>query len=294
MHDAALCPDGEQDGLEVSQNDPGGCALFDVSAMIAVIGCGNLNRRDDGAGCQVVRALAALDLVNDPSLRLLDAGTDGIAVMFAARGCQTLIVVDACRSDSEPGSVFEVPGIQLEQRYQPALNLHDFRWDHALFAGRKILRDSFPTEVVVLLIEVETTEYGIGLSPRVQAAVDKVVERVAALIRSHAPADLTQNPASVVVTRGSVYLTRELCESYFANLEAVILLRRDNDLLIMPVRHGAAGGYLLKLQNGAGDRVVNAGDFFRLNGIDDAVELHLPAFWSTQRAGLLVEHAFDM
>src|SRR5215469_8725911 len=279
---------------EVSRNDRIGYAIFDVSAMIAVIGCGNPNRLDDGAGCQVVRALAALDLVNNPSLRLLDAGTDGLAVMFAAGGCQILIVVDACRSGSEPGTVFEVPGIELEQRYQPALNLHDFRWDHALFAGRKILRDSFPTEVVVLLIEVETTEYGIGLSPRVQAAVGKVVERVATLIRVHAPADLTQTLASVVVTRGSVYLTREICESYFANLEAVILLRRDNDLLVMPVRHAAAGGHLLKLRNHAGDRVVNAGDFFRLNGIDDAVERHLSAFWSTERAGLVVENAFDM
>jgi hydrogenase maturation protease len=280
--------------FEVRRNDPGGCALLDVGAMIAVIGCGNPNRLDDGAGCQVVRALAALDVVNNPSLRLLDAGTDGLAVMFAARGCQTLIVVDACRSGSEPGTVFEVPGIELEQRYRPALNLHDFRWDHALFAGRKILRDSFPTEVVILLIEVETTEYGIGLSPRVQAAVHKVVERVAALIRSRLPADLAQTPTSVVVTRGSVYLTHAICESYFANLEAVTLLRRDSDLLIMPVRHAAAGGYLLKLRNGAGDRVVNAGDFFRLNGVDDAVERRLPAFWSTERAGLVVEHAFDM
>jgi hypothetical protein len=62
----------------------------------------------------------------------------------------------------------------------------------------------------------------------------------------------------------------------------------------MPVRHVAAGGYLLKLRNGAGDRVVNAADFFRLNGLDDAVELHLLAFWCAERAGLVVEHAFGL
>src|ERR1700719_819304 len=104
--------------------------------MIAVIGCGNPNRRDDGAGCEAVRALAALGLVTDPPARLLDAGTDGMAVMFAARGCRTLIVIDACRSGSEPGAIFEVPGAELEQPHRPALNLHDFLWDHALFAGR--------------------------------------------------------------------------------------------------------------------------------------------------------------
>ena len=77
---------------------------------------------------------------NDPEVRLLDAGTDGMAVMFAARGCRTLILVDACRSGSEPGAIFEVPGSELAQPYAPGLNLHDFRWDHALYAGRADLR----------------------------------------------------------------------------------------------------------------------------------------------------------
>jgi hydrogenase maturation protease len=156
--------------------------------MIAVIGCGNPNRGDDGAGSEAVRALAARGLATDPSVRLLDAGTDGMAVMFAARGCRTLIVIDACRSGSEPGAVFEVPGSELEERHQPALNLHDFRWDHALFAGRQIFRDQFPADVVVLLIEAATVDYGIGLSPSVSAAIANVVERVAALIGARAAA----------------------------------------------------------------------------------------------------------
>jgi hydrogenase maturation protease len=159
--------------------------------MIAVIGCGNPNRCDDGAGSEAVRALAARGLATDPSVRLLDAGTDGMAVMFAARGCRTLIVIDACRSGSDPGAVFEVPGSELEARHQPAINLHDFRWDHALFAGRRIFRDEFPSDVVVLLIEAATVAYGIGLSPSVSAAVAKVVERVAMMIRTRAAADQT-------------------------------------------------------------------------------------------------------
>src|SRR4051794_5714340 len=124
--------------------------------MIVVIGCGNPNRLDDGAGIEVLRQLKTREAGNDPlKVRLLAAGTDGMATMFAARGCRTLIVVDACRSGSPPGAVFEVPGNELEQRYEPSLNLHDFRWDHALFAGRKIFRDDFPSDVVVLLIEAE-------------------------------------------------------------------------------------------------------------------------------------------
>jgi hydrogenase maturation protease len=153
--------------------------------MIAVIGCGNPNRLDDGAGIEVLQRLQASGIGGDTKrVRLLAAGTDGMATMFAARGCRSLIVVDACRSGSDPGAVFEVPGTELEQRYQPSLNLHDFRWDHALYAGRQIFREQFPSDVVVLLIEVQTTELGIGLSEAVSSAVAEVTDRVEGLIRS--------------------------------------------------------------------------------------------------------------
>jgi hydrogenase maturation protease len=153
--------------------------------MIAVIGCGNSNRRDDGAGPAVLRALAAGGLDREVrNVALLDAGTDGMAVMFAARGCRTLIVVDACRSGAPPGAIFEAPGAELAQRYQPSLSLHDFRWDHALHAGRAMYRENFPTDVTVLLIEAGSIDLGVGLTPAVADAADKVVARIGALVQS--------------------------------------------------------------------------------------------------------------
>jgi hydrogenase maturation protease len=153
--------------------------------MIAVIGCGNLNRSDDGAGPELIGALRSRGL-EAYGARLLDAGTDGMAAMFAARGCGSLIIVDACQSGSAPGAIFEVPGEALEQRYQPSLNLHDFRWDHALFAGKKIFREEFPSDVIVLLIEAQTVGLGIGLSPPVAAAVVTIADRIERLIQSRA------------------------------------------------------------------------------------------------------------
>jgi hydrogenase maturation protease len=152
--------------------------------MIAVIGCGNPTRGDDGAGPAVVRALAARGIARAPAVRLLDAGTDGMAVMFAARGCRSLLLVDACRSGSQPGAVFEVPGAELESPEPRSLTLHEFRWDHALYAGRKLYGDAFPGDVTVLLIEAETVELGIGLSSAVAQAAEKVADRVETWLRS--------------------------------------------------------------------------------------------------------------
>lgn len=151
--------------------------------MIAVIGCGNANRQDDGAGPEVVRLLRQHG-VESPATRLFDAGTDGMAVMFAARGCASLIIVDAAHSGGEPGAIYQVPGAELERPYAPSLNLHDFRWEAALHAGRRIFRAAFPSDVTVFLIEARKLDLGIGLSDEVAAAVATVGRRIEALIEA--------------------------------------------------------------------------------------------------------------
>ena len=153
---------------------------------IAVIGCGNLARGDDGVGPRVLRALSQRALAGDPRVRLLDAGTDGMAVMFAARGCRRLIVIDAARTGAAPGALFEVPGSELENRAVPSLTLHDFRWDHALYAGRRLYGEAFPPQVTVLLVEAASTDFGLELSPAVADAVHKVADRVESLVREAA------------------------------------------------------------------------------------------------------------
>jgi hydrogenase maturation protease len=147
--------------------------------MIAVIGCGNTNKSDDGLGPEVIRILYGRDALRaDSRVHLLDAGTDGMAVMFAARGCTTLIVVDACRTGAEPGTIFEVPGHELETRLPHSFNLHDFRWDHAIHAGRKIYAEAFPKDVLAYLVEARSIEFGTGLSPDILAIAYRAAELI--------------------------------------------------------------------------------------------------------------------
>jgi len=100
--------------------------------------------------------------------------------------------------------------------------------------------------------------------------------------------------AAVTLRRGALYLTRDTYDRYFAGLEAVVLLRRDRDLCILPVRHAAAGGYLLKMRNKAGDRVVHAPDFFRECGIDEAATVELAVEWSRERGALVAADALQL
>lgn len=145
--------------------------------MIAVIGCGNLNRKDDAVGPKVVGLLRQAGFGQE-AVKLLDAGTDGMAVMFAARGCKQLIIVDACMSGSTPGDVFEVPGERLQRPRSQSLNLHDFRWENALHAGQQIYKEEFPKEVSVFLVEAKDTGYGLEMTPEIDKAAELVASKI--------------------------------------------------------------------------------------------------------------------
>lgn len=146
---------------------------------LTIIGCGNPNRSDDGAGVAVVRRLMdRLGGDRPGDARLFDAGTNGLQVMFEARGASELVLIDASTSRSEPGSIFEVPGDVLQNVPAPGQGLHGFRWDHALYAGKKIYGADFPERVTVYLIESQSLELGIGLSEPVERAVARVIDRI--------------------------------------------------------------------------------------------------------------------
>ena len=148
-----------------------------MSRTIAIIGCGNANRSDDGVGSYVIRQLQ-----NNASLSedicLYDTGTNGMEVMFKARGSSELILIDACQSGRPVGSLFEIPGDQLQHIPEPGLNLHNFRWENALYAGRKIFAGKFPAVVTVYLIEAETLALGLELSASVRRTADELVQRI--------------------------------------------------------------------------------------------------------------------
>lgn len=142
--------------------------------MITIIGCGNLLRRDDGAGPMLIRKLWELGVPEE--VRLADGGTAGMDVIFQIGNAKELILVDACASGAKPGTVFEVPGEEVETPSLKEVNLHNIRWDHAIAMGRWLLKERFPRKVTVFLIEAESLDHGFGLSPAVELAVERLAQ----------------------------------------------------------------------------------------------------------------------
>ena len=138
--------------------------------QVVVIGCGSLLRGDDAVGPILVRHLWNESVPDD--VTLVDGGTAGMDVAFKMRGARKVFIVDAASTGAEPGTIYRVPGEQLEDLPSiDGLHMHQFRWDHALAFGRWLLADQYPDDVTVFLIEIESTEPGAELTERVAAAM---------------------------------------------------------------------------------------------------------------------------
>ena len=148
-----------------------------------VIGCGNLLRGDDAAGPVLVRRMEERGLPE--GVQCVDGGTGGMDVTFQMRGLPQVILVDACSSGSEPGTLFEIPGHEVENLPSPTgINLHAFRWDHAIAFARWLLKEEYPASVTAYLIEGERFEPGGELSPAVDLAVDRLADLLLARLGS--------------------------------------------------------------------------------------------------------------
>ena len=164
--------------------DVGGQGLTPPPTDILVVGCGNLIRGDDAAGPVLVRRLAERGM--PAGVRLVDGGTAGMDVALAMRGARRVIVVDASRLGVEPGTVHHVPGEELADLEPPSGNLHQFRWDQALGFARWLLKDEYPGEVEVWLVEGASFEPGAPLTPDVDAAVDRIADEIARAVEAEA------------------------------------------------------------------------------------------------------------
>ena len=140
-----------------------------------LIGIGNILRGDDGVGVEVVTRLARLSLPVD--VEVYEAGTAGAELAAVLEDRELVVVVDAIDAGQPAGAVFRLAPETLQPAARGGLSMHDMHVLHALDETR--LLGTAPREVAILAVQVANVALGIGLSPAVDAVVERVVELAA-------------------------------------------------------------------------------------------------------------------
>lgn len=221
-----------------------------------VVGCGNLLRGDDAVGPILIRHLWEDGVGDRDGVTLVDGGTAGMDVAFKMRGARQVILIDASSTGAAPGTIYRVPGAEVEQLPPlEGLHSHQFRWDHALAFARWLLADEYPDDIVVFLIEVAGTEPGAPLSAPVDRARVEVMDLVRELI-DDGPGDDRHDHDRVEVwftEFGDLRLGADVASRFFPG-DALAALRRDDQLWLYPLVGPQGGGLLLKQRTAAGER----------------------------------------
>lgn len=239
---------GDRQAVSASDIEGPGCELL-------VVGCGNLLRGDDGVGPVMIRHLFERGVPD--GARLVDGGTAGMDVAFQMRGAAKVVIIDASATGSAPGTIYRVPGAELEN-VPPlqGLHTHSFRWDHAIAFARWALSDACPSDITVFLIEAHAVGWGTELSEPVTEAMEQVIALIesdyfAPLRPHHDPGP--DGPTVEFTADGYLRIDARLAGQRFVSGAAVALVR-EGQLWLLPLRGPQSGGLLLKQRNPAGDR----------------------------------------
>jgi len=90
------------------------------------------------------------------------------------------------------------------------------------------------------------------------------------------------------LSNGSLYLSVEYYDRYFKGLGSVALVNRDKQLLIMPIHNEAGGGFLMKIRNARGDRVIHAQEFLAFHGLED-MDQAVYGQWDSELSALVLD-----
>ena len=139
-----------------------------------LIGVGNPDRGDDGAGRAVARRLLAR---NDCALKVRECTGEATSLMSEWTGFDDVVLVDACRGAGPAGSVHRIGPDDVERvaRLQHA-STHSLGVAAAIGLARAL--GTLPRRLVIYAIEARHSSEGEGLSPDVDHGVHEVVALV--------------------------------------------------------------------------------------------------------------------
>jgi hydrogenase maturation protease len=154
--------------------------MSSAAGATLVLGLGNPLMRDDGVGISALGRLREAWAFDD-GVRLEDGGTWGMNLLPLIEDAERLVLLDAIRAGTAPGSLVVLERDQLPRLFALKMSPHQIDLREILALAE--LRGRLPAEAVAVGVEPADVELGDGLTPAVAARVDEAVAVVVDRLR---------------------------------------------------------------------------------------------------------------
>lgn len=147
------------------------------AADTVVIGLGNVILSDDGLGVHAVRRLRERYVLRE-EVELIEGGTAGLLLLPHLADARRAILVDAIDAGAAPGTLTRLEGEDWTRAFSIRMTPHEVALEDLLGAAQ--LRGVWPEELVLLGEQPGLISLGTELSAAVAAALDPLVDAIAA------------------------------------------------------------------------------------------------------------------
>lgn len=139
-----------------------------------LIGVGNEFRSDDGVGILAARRIREK---NFPGIVIVECDGEAASLMDAWAGMKTVVIIDAVSSGAPPGTIHRIDARRqsVSQELFP-FSTHALGLAHAVELARSL--GKLPINIIIYGIEGEQFTAGSNLSPKVQEALNEVLQLV--------------------------------------------------------------------------------------------------------------------
>ena len=142
-----------------------------------VLGIGNLLLGDEGVGCRCVQELERRYTL-PPEVQCVDGGTAGFELLPLVEDTEALIIIDALTDGRAPGTVILVENDQVPRTLLTRTSPHQIGISEVLATAQ--LTAKVPERLLLFGIEPKNLQVQIGLSPEVEAGLEKALDAVVA------------------------------------------------------------------------------------------------------------------
>jgi len=138
--------------------------MSDQRHYLTILGLGNILLQDEGFGVYFIRWFENRYLLPD-SVEIIDGGTLGFGLFDIITSCKNIIVIDAIKTDDQPGSMYRFTQKEMELSHPPATSAHEVEFADILCKAELI--DLAPEAVFLCIVpaQYDTHNMHVGMTP---------------------------------------------------------------------------------------------------------------------------------